>query len=357
MSLVFLGGFTRDIPMASGELAPGRSRGIACCRLDRETGRLSPLSVAADAPNPSYLAPAPSGKYLYCVNELETVGDAPGSMVSAYALCGEELRLLGRRLAAGPLACHAVLSPEGRHLLAASYNGGVCVLPVEEDHTLGEASCAWGFQGRGRDPDRQERPHPHQVLVRPGGEFVYVADLGTDRLRCFRADWRRGWLTPAESGDLTARPGQGIRHGVFDASGRRLYVLTELSGEVDVFDMDRGTLAQVCSALPESFSGPGMGAAVRMHPNGRFLYASLRGPGLIAVFPVGAEGWLAQPAFYPSGGRTPRDISLTPDGRFLLAGGQDDCSVCVHAVDPAEGALRQVWRMEEAGSVTSIAVL
>lgn len=186
---------------------------------------------------------------------------------------------------------------------------------------------------------------------------MYVADLGTDRLRCFRADWRRGWLTPAESGDLTARPGQGIRHGVFDASGRRLYVLTELSGEVDVFDMDRGTLAQVCSALPESFSGPGMGAAVRMHPNGRFLYASLRGPGLIAVFPVGAEGWLAQPAFYPSGGRTPRDISLTPDGRFLLAGGQDDCSVCVHAVDPAEGALRQVWRMEEAGSVTSIAVL
>ena len=150
MSLVFLGGYTRDIPMASGELAPGRSRGIACCRLDRETGRLSPLSVAADAPNPSYLAPAPSGKYLYCVNELETVGDAPGSMVSAYALCGEELRLLGRRLAAGPLACHAVLSPEGRHLLAASYNGGVCVLPVEEDHTLGEASCAWGFQGRGR---------------------------------------------------------------------------------------------------------------------------------------------------------------------------------------------------------------
>lgn len=184
-----------------------------------------------------------------------------------------------------------------------------------------------------------------------------MADLGTDRLRCFRADWERGWLTPEEGGNLSARPGQGVRHGVFDASGRRLYVLTELSGEMDVFDMETGGLRQVLPALPDRFSGPGMGAAVRLHPSGRFLYASLRGPDLIAVFPVRGDGRLRRPAFYPSGGKTPRDFCLTPDGRFLLACGQDDCSVCVHAVDPETGGLRQVWRMEEAGSVTAAAIL
>ena len=46
MSLVFLGGYTRDIPMASGELAPGRSRGIACCRLDSVLRRLPPPAPA-----------------------------------------------------------------------------------------------------------------------------------------------------------------------------------------------------------------------------------------------------------------------------------------------------------------------
>ena len=99
-----------------------------------------------------------------------------------------------------------------------------------------------------------------------------------------------------------------------------------------------------------------MGAAVRLHPGGRFLYASLRGPHCIAAFPVQADGTLGAPAFYPSGGRTPRDFCLTPDGRWLLAGGQDDGSICVHRIDPSTGALEQVWRVEDAGSVTALAV-
>lgn len=356
--LVFLGGYTRDIPMASGEVVPGRSGGIACCRLEEETGRLEPLCVTPSTPNPSYLAADPAGAYLYCVNELEEVDGIPGSAASAYAIDPESgaLRLLGRQLAAGPLACHAALAPDGRHLLTASYNGGICVLPVGEDHALGGASCSWRFQGRGADPERQEMPHPHQVLLHPDGERVYACDLGTDRLRRFRADWERGWLLPEEGGDLVARPGQGPRHGVFDQQGRRLYVLTELSGELDVFDPETGGLLQTVSALPEGWTGPGMGAAVRLHPGGRFLYASLRGPHCIAAVPVREDGTLGAPSFYPSGGRTPRDICLTPDGRWLLAAGQDDCSVCVHRIDRSTGALEQVWRMEDAGSVTALAL-
>ena len=357
MRLVFLGGYTEDIPMASGEIVPGRSGGIACCALDGESGRLELLHVTPGPPNPSYLALDPAGRYLCCVNELEEVGGVPGSTASSYAIEGDRLRLTGRRFAAGALACHAALTPDGRYLLTASYNGGICVLPMGKDYALLDASCSWSFRGRGTDPDRQGGPHPHQILLHPDRQRVYVSDLGTDRLRCFRADWEQGWLTPEDFGDLTARPGQGIRHGVFDASGRRLYVLTELSGEMDVFDLSSGGLAQVLSALPEGFAGQGMGAAVRLHPGGRFLYASLRGPGLLAVFPVRGDGSLDRPIFYPSGVKTPRDFCLTPDGRYLLAGGQDDCAVCVHAVDPASGALHPVWRMENAGSVTAIAIL
>ena len=351
MRLVWLGGYTQDLPMASGEIVPGRSRGIACCALDEETGRLELLHVTEDTVNPSYLAVR--GNVLCCANELEAVGGVPGSTVSAYVIEGTQLRPLGRRMAAGPLACHAVFSSDGKHVLAASYNGGVCVLPLGE--TLEDISCSLRFQGSGPDPDRQEGPHPHQILIHPNGEQVYVCDLGADRIRRFRADWKRGWLTP--DGELCARPGQGPRHGVFSTSGRRLCLLTELSGEMDVFDVETGTLIQVLSAMPEGLQEPAMGAAVRMHPGGRFLYASLRGPSLIAIFPVREDGGLEQPAFYPSGGKTPRDFCITPDGRYLLSGGQDDCTVCVHAVNPETGALRQVWRMEGAGSVTAIAAL
>jgi 6-phosphogluconolactonase len=38
-----------------------------------------------------------------------------------------------------------------------------------------------------------------------------------------------------------------------------------------------------------------------------------------------------------TGGRTPRDFCLSPDGRFLLAANQDSDSVVVFAIDPASG--------------------
>lgn len=356
--LVFFSGYTQDVPMASGGAVPGRSRGISCCRLDGEAGRLELLSVAPSTPNPSYLALDPKGPYLYCVNELEEVGGVPGSTVSAYAFCPEngKLRLLGRRMAAGPLACYAALSPDGTHLLSASYNGGVCVLPIGEDRAPEDPSWSCRFRGHGPDPLRQDGSHPHQILPHPDNRRVYVSDLGADRLHCFRADWTRGRLVPEEAGDLSALPGQGPRHGVFNALGTRLYVLTELSGEIDVFDPDCGMLVQTVSALPGDWDGPGLGAALRLRSDGRFLYASLRGPSLLAVFPVQEDGRLGSPSFHPSGGRTPRDFCLTSDGRWLLAGGQDDCSVCVHALDARTGAPRPVWRMEDAGSVTALAV-
>ena len=71
--LVFTGGYTQDIPMASGEVVPGRSGGIACYRLEEDTGRLELLGVTPSTPNPSWLAADPEGGYLYCVDRKSVV--------------------------------------------------------------------------------------------------------------------------------------------------------------------------------------------------------------------------------------------------------------------------------------------
>jgi 6-phosphogluconolactonase len=41
----------------------------------------------------------------------------------------------------------------------------------------------------------------------------------------------------------------------------------------------------------------------------------------------------------PSGGRTPRNFDLSPDGRWLVCGHQDSPVVTVFAVDLAQGTL------------------
>lgn len=358
----FTGGYTEPVQMGSGEIVPGRCRGIVCYAFDEERGTLTRQAVTPSIPNPSCVLADPRGPYLYCVNELKEYGGIHGSTVSAFAICGEtkELRLLSRQFTCGADACHLALSPDGSCLLAANYSGGsFCVFPVQADHSLGHASCLLRHQGRGVNRDRQEGPHPHQIIFAPGGQYVYVSDLGLDRLACYQADWEKGWLLPREERDILGIPGQGIRHGVFDASGKHLYVMTELACEVNVYNYEektgRAELVQTIAAGEADKGAQSLGAAVRIHPTGKWLYVSVRGSNHLTVFAIGADGRLALIQTVPSGGEIPRDFVISPNGSYLLAAHQDTDNICVFEISQETGRLTLARTEPEAYCVTSLA--
>src|ERR1700690_1380957 len=47
-----------------------KSKGIYAYRYDAATAQITPLGLAAETTNPSFVAPHPNGKYLYAVNEV-----------------------------------------------------------------------------------------------------------------------------------------------------------------------------------------------------------------------------------------------------------------------------------------------
>lgn len=356
---IFTGGYTEPIQLGSGETVPGRCPGVGAYAL-RDDGTLIRESCTPSTPNPSFLAGDPSGEYLYCVNELKEYAGMPSSTATAYRIdrATGALTLLNRQLTGGADACYAAVC--GKWLLVANYTGGsVCVLPILRDHSLGPASCALRHWGSGVNAQRQSSPHPHQTVLSPDGSWVYVPDLGLDRLICYRFDRTNGYLLPAPERDIALPAGQGARHCAFNAAGTRLYVMTEMACAVDVFafspDTGAATLLQTVSALPEH-AAPSLGAAIRLHPNGRFLYCTVRGCDVIATFAVAADGLLALKRIQPSGGRIPRDCMLTPDGRYLLVGHQDSDTLCAFSVREEDGALHAVSECA-APCVTTVTVL
>jgi 6-phosphogluconolactonase len=290
----------------------GRGEGILVFRVDDASGRLELLQTHGDVENPSFLALHPTRPLLYANNAA-----VPEGAISAFAIDAEgRLSFLNSRSSKGVSPAHVSVHPGGRYVFGANYNSGsVCMLPVEADGRLGEATDFHQHAGPpGPVEARQAGPHAHQIV-------------------------------PTDDG--------GPRHLAFHPSKRWLYVLGEMDSTVTGFAWDgqRGsaTKLQTVSTLPAPTEGNST-AQIVAHPNGRFLYASNRGHDSIAIFAVGQDGRLEAIGHEPTGGKTPRNFNLDPAARFVYAANQDSDSIVQFRLEEDGARLVPTGHVAEAGS-------
>ncbi len=158
---VYIGTYTRR-----ESFVDGKAEGIYIYHLDPSSGELTYAATVTGAGtvNPSFLALGPDERCLYTVNELYGDESTHGS-VSAFAIdpVTKHLTYLNQQSTHGLAPCYTSIEPEGRYCLVANYEtGSVCVLPVQEDGSLGEATDTVQFSGIGshsRTPGRTARPH------------------------------------------------------------------------------------------------------------------------------------------------------------------------------------------------------
>jgi 6-phosphogluconolactonase len=322
------------------------SKGIYAFRFDSGTGESTALGLAAESAQPSFLAIASSGKFLYAVNEMSQFDGQPNGAVSAFAIQPKiaKLTLLNQISSRGAGPAHIALDRSGKYALVSNYDAGsVAVFPVLDDGRLGEATAFVRHKGSSVNKERQEGPHAHAAAFSPDNRFVIIADLGLDQLLVYRFDATTGTL----GGDpqiVRAVPGAGPRHLVFDAAGRHLYAINEMRSTVVTYsyDADNGTLSelQIVSALPKGFARTSEAAEIEMDPSGKFIFASNRGDDSIAVFVVNAkDGRLTPVEIDSTGGKTPRNFVLDPTGSWLLAANEDSNDIVVFRIDPNSGHL------------------
>jgi 6-phosphogluconolactonase len=314
------------------------SKGIYQFQFDPATGRMSAQELAAETKDPSWLVIHPSRKYLYAANEMDH-----GSTISAFSIDPRSgrLTLLNSRPAEGEGPCHLAFDRTGKFLLTANYStGNAVVYPILEDGKLGEHTASVTNQGQPGPHQHQKGPHAHWIGASRDNRFVYVADLGLDKVLLYRFDATKGTLAPA--GGAVAKAAAGPRHVALSADGKFLYVLGELDSTVTVFANDRQAFKslQVVPMLPAGFSGRNDAAEIEIHPSGKFLYASNRGHDSFAVYRIDrTNGTLTQVETVPTGGKEPRHFAIDPSGKFLLAENQNTNSIVEFRIDQSTGKL------------------
>jgi len=323
------------------------SRGIYVSRFDPIRGRLTPAQLAAEVPNPSFLALDSRRRFLYAVSELGN-GQGGGGRVAAFAVDAKSgaLRLLNLEASGGDGPCHVAVDRADRAVFVANYgSGSVAVLPVDQTGRLGPPRTVIQHAGSSVHPQRQRGPHAHQVVPSPDGAHLLACDLGLDQVRVYRWQSRTGRLQANDPPFLALPPGAGPRHLVFHPNRRWVYILNELNSTLSLCRWDRrtGSLEALAtwSTLPEGVSPKdNTTAEVVIHPNGRFLYASNRGHDSLVMFSVDTDsGRLELLGHVSAEGRTPRHFTLDPTGRWCLVENQNSDRVAVFRVETGTGRL------------------
>ncbi|MDR1933541.1 MAG: lactonase family protein [Spirochaetales bacterium] len=347
---VFVGTYTEDIEFGTEEILRGEGEGIYILALDSTTGRLRHCRTAEGIVNPSYLCMEPRYRFLYAVNELKIYEGKASGAVSAFSLDPDtkDLQLLNKQPTQGTDPCHVCLNAAGTHAFVSNFmSGSVCVFPVLNDGSLGEASQFIQHSGNSHDPRRQAGPHAHSLTFDPENRFAFVPDLGMDKLMVYAHNPAAGYLTPPAVAYYPLPPGSGPRHFEFHPNGNLAYLINELSSGIVAFRYDRKTgylwELQTVSTLPEGFNGDNTCADIHIPAFGRFVYGSNRGHDSIVIYKIDEEsGLLSYIGHRKTGGKTPRNFAVDPAGKFLLAANQDSNTIVTFRINAETGALTQI---------------
>ena len=161
-----------------------KSKGIYTGLFDDQTGALSTLTVAAETPNPSFVALHPNGKYLYAVNETHD-GPEHSGVVTAYTIdaAAGTLTEINHQLSRGADPCHLAIDATGRFLVVANYSAGnFAEFAIGADGRLSPSISLLTHSGGGPNKERQEGPHAHDVVFSRDNRHLIAVDLGLDQV-------------------------------------------------------------------------------------------------------------------------------------------------------------------------------
>jgi 6-phosphogluconolactonase len=333
-SMLYVGSYTGD---------GSKSEGITLLKFSESDGAISVVGTAAKTPSPSFLAWHPTSNVLYAVNE---------STSAASAYRRDQTTGMLQALATHPVGptenqagCHLVVAPQANILVTAQYSGGsVSVFPITENGDLAPRSQFIKHEPLTID-GKITQPRGHSTTLAPDGKSVLVNDLGNDRIYVYAIDAKTRKLGEPARSFATLATGAGPRHGAFSPNGSVYYCLNEINSTITSFTWNADQMALTSTTtiptLPPDFTGKNSTAEICVSSDGKFVYASNRGHDSIVVGRVddAATGALTPIQHHPSGGKTPRNFTLSPSGRWLLAAHQGTDNVVVHAVDPSTGKL------------------
>ena len=364
--ILYVGSYTEIV---AGDFG-GHGEGISCFAFYASTGELKLLNNQFQV-NPSYLSIASimhsssikletkSSTYLFAVSEIIA---SKKPVIHTYTIHENySLSLINTQAIEGGCPCHIhyFKNAEGQSFTAsACYETGNLLI-----HNINvEPTADVNFheplniyhKGSSQHPSRQT--HAHCTFFDIESNKLLVCDLGLDQVKVYSVQKNKenskaenkNEFTAVEEQIISLPGGSGPRHICFDKNYAYGFIINELNGSVTIIkhnaekkEYDIKGNFDVSGQLSESSINTDLGgAAIRVSADGRFVYTSMRSDNTIRLFafdPIAEI--LNYIASYPTRGRTPRDFTIDPTGKWLLVAHQDSDTIAIFNVNSYNGTL------------------
>lgn len=320
------------------------SKGIYVYKFNATTGKATWVSNTDSVVNPSYLAITGDGKMVYACTETRTV-NAGGVSAFRFDKATGKLSFVNKQSSGGDNPAYVAVDKKGKWVVAGNYSGGsLAAFPVNQDGSIKPYIQLIQHKGSSVDADRQEMAHVHATVFSPDQAYLFVPDLGMDKVKIYRfLPSQQKPLQPASPDAANATPGAGPRHFTFHPNKKWAYLIEEMAGAVVAYAYKSGKLnkLQRINAHPDTLTSQPGSADIHVSPDGKFLYASNRGKeNNIAIFKINQNtGKLSLQGYQSTMGEIPRNFCIDPTGNFLLAANQETNNIVVFKRDKTTGML------------------
>ncbi|MBM1107286.1 lactonase family protein [Aurantibacter crassamenti] len=333
-TLLFAGSYTDNVP---GEA-------IHVFEFNSENGTLKEINKVDDVVNASYLAVANGGKYLYSVTESKL---ATNGSVSAFAIDNETgaLNFLNKQTTSGRNPAHINIHDSDKYIVSANYSDAVVNLyESNSDGSLKPSDQFIELKGSSILLPNQEQAHAHSSNFSPDNKYLYVMDLGSDKINAYKFNPKKTTkLKFKSSKTFKSIPGSGPRHFAFHPNGKYGYSVNELNGTVSSFAYKSGKLMRIDNDFSYKNKQEGYGGAdIHVSKDGKFLYASNRGENTLSIFEIKNDGSLALVGHESTYGDHPRSFVIDPTNKFLLVANQISGNIVVFKRDINSGKLTKL---------------
>jgi 6-phosphogluconolactonase len=324
------------------------SKGLYVFKFDRAKGTLTELQAVNDGVNPNFMALSVDRRFLYVIYSRGSASDGNG-IVTSYRVhpTTGHLTRLNEQSANGRGPAHVSVDPKGRFVYVSNYgDGSLAAYPINKDGSLAEASDVVKHSGSSIVVGRQEAPHVHSAIPSADGKYLYVSDLGVDKIYIYKVSGT-GKLLPAEMPFAASTPGAGPRHFVIHPNQKFAYSAEEISSTLASFNLNNNngalTPLERVQMIPSDFTERNSAADLHFSPDANFLYASNRGHETLGIYSVdGKSGKLKLLGYESTGGKHPRNFLVDKRGEFVFVANQNTGNVVVFRRDHKTGLLNRI---------------